>query len=227
MARDLTSGMQTSVAAESGRQVVRLLELVHSGGTVRWTTAAQDISWDGQTWTAIGGALSIGGTTEHGRDLRVEGIPAVLSGVDGSIISIVMSNHFRGREVTVWRAHLSDGAIVADPLEEFRGFQNTTYRIEDAPSDIGGGPGGVTVRTRWVSRLALLNRRNSVRTNVHSHRDMLRRAGLTGTALDDSIMKHLPSSIEALRNLRWGSETPPRLSGGGGTRMSEQGDEMR
>lgn len=225
MARSLTSGMQTSVAAESGRRVVRLLELNHSGGTVRWTTAAEDIDWNGQTWTAVGGALSIGGATEHGSDRRAEGVVAVLSGVDGSITSIIMSNHFRGHEVVVWRAHLAGGAVVADPLEEFRGFQNTTYRIEDNDGAFSGQMGTIDIKTRWVSRLAILNRRNSVRTNVHSHRDMLRRAGLSGTDLDDTIMKHLPASIRALRSLRWGSESPPRLADTGTTRLDEFGDD--
>jgi len=216
MARSLSGGMAASVAAESGRMVIRLLELVHSGGTVRWTNAANDVDWNGQTWTAIGGALSIGGASEGGKDAKGEGLPVQLSGVDGTIVSIIMDNHFRGHEVTVWRVHLNDGAVVADPIEEFRGFQNAPYTITDESPDFDGSSGSVRINTRWVSRLTLLDRPNSVRTNAQSHRDMLRRAGLTGTALDDAIMTHLPGSIAALQNLRWGSDTPAPLGPGYG-----------
>lgn len=211
MTRSLTAGMQTAVAAERG-DVVRFLELDFSGGTLRWTTASQDIDWNGQTWTAVGGVLQLGGTQE-GSDLRGEGIPAVLSGVDGVVLSTVLQNGFRGHEVVVWRAHISDGDVVADPIEEFRGYQNAAYRIRDRPGAEGLGGGTITVETRWVSRLAKLHAVNAVRASLHSHRDMLRRAGLVGAALDDSIMRFLPGL--AGKQIRWGQDTPARYGGGG------------
>lgn len=212
MARDLTSGIQAAVAAESST-VIRLLELTYSGGTLRWTTAPQDIEWDSETWTAVGGVLQIGGAQESGQDMRAEGVPVTLSGVDSSIISIIRTSQFRGRDVVVYRAHLADGAIIADPIEEFRGYQNDAYRITDSPDSEGLGGGTTTIRTRWVSRLAILQRTRAVRTNLHSHRDMLRRGGLTGTDLDDAFFAFLPKLDGT--SIRWGSENPQRWGGGG------------
>ena len=63
MARGLTAGMNTAVAGEKA-VVVRLVEIQHGGGTIRWATSAQDISWGGHTWTAIGGVMNVGGVQE-------------------------------------------------------------------------------------------------------------------------------------------------------------------
>ena len=206
MARSLTSGMNTAVAAEQST-VVRLIQLEHSGGTARWATAAQDISWNSQTWSAIGGVLELGAAQESS-DLRAAGLSVELSGVDGSIVSLVMTNSFRGYEVMIYRAHLTDGDVVADPYLEFRGYQNEPYEISDDPKTEEGGGGTVTVKTRWVSRLAALNRILAVRTNLHSHRALLKRAGLPGTDLADDFFKFVPALRGRLRTIRWGSEVP-------------------
>jgi hypothetical protein len=216
MARNLTSGMNTAVAAEQA-VVVRLIQLEHGGGTVRWATSAQDIDWGGFTWIAIGGALELGGVLES-PDLRGAGMAVGLAGVDGSLVSVVMTNDFRGREVFVYRAHISSaGQVVADPHLEFRGFQNGRYEISDDARAEEGGGGTVTVKSRWVSRLARLQAALAVRTNLTSHRDLLRRAGLSGVALDDDIFKFLPGLAARVSTIRWGAAAPAPFGGGGGS----------
>jgi hypothetical protein len=229
MARTLTSGMNTAVAGAKAI-VVRLIQLEHSGGTERWATSAQDVEWSSQTWTAIGGALQLGGVDEV-PDLRGAGMSAELAGVDGTVLSVVMTNAFRGYEVLVYRAHIkawdaaNAGTIIADPVLEFRGFQNGTYRVIDdqRAEELGGGT--VTVKTRWVSRLAKLQAVLAVRTNLHSHRDYLRRGGLSGTDLDDDLFKFLPGLAARVSTIRWGASIPARYGGAGGARagLSREG----
>lgn len=215
MARDLTAGMNTAVAAERA-VVIRLIQIEHGGGTVRWATSAQDISWDSQTWTAIGGRLLLG-AVEETPDMPGAGLPVELPGVDASIVAFVMTNAFRGYEVTVYRAHLSSaGTIVADPFQEFRGYQNGTYKIVDDPRTEEGGGGTVTVKTRWVSRLAKLQAALAVRTNLHSHRDYLRRGGHTSTNLDDDFFKFVPGLAARVSLIRWGAGPPAAYQGGSG-----------
>lgn len=227
MTRTLTSGMQTAIDAEVST-VVRLVELEYSGGTLRFSTASQELAWDSQTWEALGGAVRVQGTEET-PELADGGVSVVLSGVDGALISTLFANSFRGHVVRVWRAHIDDGEIVADPIVEFVGYQNDPYRITDNSKASEGGNGKVEIKTRWVSRLARLAARNAVRTNLHSHREMLRRAGLTGTNLDDSMMRFVPA-IQGKR-IRWGSEAPQAFStgkaGGSGTDKGEWDSEQR
>jgi len=214
MTRTLTSGMQTAVAAERGYDIIHLIQMESSGGTLRIATSAQDISWSGQTWAAVGGHLQYGGSQETG-DLKAQGVPVALSGVDGSIVSLVLNNFFRGYEVIVYRALLNSaaGTIVADPLEEFRGYQNTAYTVTDDQQAESMGGGSVSVKTRWVSRLAAFQQGGPVLTNLHSHRDMLRRGGLTGTDLTDAFFKFLPALVN--KPIYWGTASPARVPGGG------------
>lgn len=211
MARDLTAGMQSAVAAEQST-VVRLIQIASSGGTVRWATSAQDISWGGFTWVAIGGSLRLGGVQET-PDMRGAGMAVELPGVDSVVTSIVMTNDFRGREVLVYRAHLSNGAVVADPLLEFRGYQNGDYTVRDDPNTEQGGGGTVTIKSQWVSRLARLAAALTVRTNLTSHRDYLRRAGLSGTDLDDDFFRFLPDLVAKVSQIRWGAAPPATFHG--------------
>jgi len=212
MARNLSSGMNTAVAAERAT-VVRLIQLEHGGGTVRWATSAQDLSWGGNTWAAIGGRLLVG-SIQEADDVRGSGLPVELPGVDSVITAVVLTNAFRGHEVLVYRAHLgADGQIVADPHLEFRGYQNGDYRIADDPNAEAGGGGTVTIKSRWVSRLARLQRALAVRTNLHSHRDFLRRGGLVGGALADDIFRFLPGLAAKINLIYWGGPMPARFSG--------------
>lgn len=176
MTRTLTAGMQTEVAAQRST-IVYLIQLESSGGTTRLTTAPVDIAWDAQTWEGIGGLLAFGGV-EEGPEASASGVELSLSGVDQTIISVLLNNNVRGREVRIWLAHLLDtGLIQPDPLEIFRGFQNAEYNISETRDP--EQPGTIIVRTRVQSRLSVLGSPTAVRTNEVSHNDMLERAGLT------------------------------------------------
>lgn len=215
MSRALTAGMSTAVAGEKAN-VVRLIQIEHGGGTLRLATSSQDLSWDSQTWLAIGGVLRIG-AAEEVPDLRGAGMPVEMAGVDGTLVAVIMTNDFRGHEVLVYRAHIAAaGTIVADPYLEFRGYQNGTYRVVDNPKAEDGGGGTVTVKTRWVSRLIRLQTALAARTNLHSHRDLLRRAGLAGTDLDDDIFKFLPGLAARVSTIRWGAALVAPYDGSGG-----------
>jgi len=219
MSRTLTPAMLAAIRAERGYAIIHLIEMENSGGTLRIATSAQDISWSGQTWTAVGGHLQYGGSQETG-DLKAQSVAMELSGVDGSIISAVLNNHFRGYEVVIYRAHIdvAAGTVVADPLEEFRGYQNKSYQITDDQQAENMGGGTVTVRTRLASRLADAALSNAVLTNLHSHRDMLRRAGFSFPDTEDRFFAMLPG-IAGRQTPIWGGVPISRWSGaprGGG-----------
>lgn len=98
-------------------EFVHLIEAEFSGGTLRFTTGAQDVSWNGQTWTAIGGRLEIGAVSEDA-DLRGQGTELVLSAVDQAILATLLSNNYRGRPLRIWRAYLwQEDNLVGDSLD--------------------------------------------------------------------------------------------------------------
>ena len=73
--RTLTAAMQTALAAETGFGDIWFISLESSGGTLRYTTAPTDVSWDSLTWVGIGGAIEFDAPSETADyDLRDLGL---------------------------------------------------------------------------------------------------------------------------------------------------------
>lgn len=200
LTRTLASGLQAEIDAQSARYA-HLFQIESSGGTTRFATTAQNISWDSQTWTAIGGLLVFSSADET-PDPSGQGLELTLSGVDQTIISILLNNNMRGREVRIWLAHFTDTLqITADPLEIFRGRQLSDYTIAETRPASPDQPGSVTVTTRVQSHLAILNGSLAVLCTEHSHNDMLKRAGLS---TGDTFMRNLLAI--AGKPIKWGPQ---------------------
>lgn len=214
MPRSLSAGFEAAIALERS-ELVHLIQLEYSGGTLYLTTASGDITWDSKTFQAVGGTLAWDEVVEM-PDRRSEGVRVVMSGVDGSIVSTLLSNHFRGRLARIHIAHLDpdDGSLVSDPLLVFHGHQSGQYSVRETRDTEGLGPGTVDIETRVVSRMAALERTNEVRTNPTSHRAMLKRGGFTGGDLDDGFFKRVASLVG--EPIYWGTAAPVSFRGRGG-----------
>lgn len=168
MSRTLSVGMQTAVAAENG-EFIHFIELAFSSATKRLSTGVVDMAWNSETWEAVGGALAVDTITET-PDLSAGAIDLTLSGVDQAILAVLLSELYVGRTVKVWLAHLNPaaGTIIADPVLMFSGYMNGGWTIEEnRPTD--GSFGTVTVKGRCVGRLAGLDLRKGIQTNLTSH----------------------------------------------------------
>ena len=195
--RTLTAGMQTAVAAQTG-EIAYLFQIDSSGGSVRLATSPVNISWNSQTWEGIGGTLAFS-AVEETPDMSGQGVELTLSGVNQTIISVLLNNQFRGYEVRIWLAHFaSTGTIVSSPLEIFRGRQLSDYRITETRRE-NDQPGTVSVKTKVQSRLAVLLNAQPVLTSEVSHNDMLKRAGV---ATGDTFFRNVPAI--AGPSLDWG-----------------------
>lgn len=200
MTRTLASGLQAEIDAQSAHYA-HLFQIESSGGTTRFATTAQNISWDSQTWVAIGGML-VFSSAEETPDPSGQGVELTLSGVDQTFIAILLNNNFRGREVRIWLAHFTESLqITADPLEIFRGRQLSDYRITETRPASPDQPGTVEIRTRVQSHLAILRSSQAVLCTEHSHNDMLKRAGLS---TGDTFMRNLIAI--AGRPIKWGPQ---------------------
>lgn len=202
MTRTLTAGMQTAVAGETA-SIVHFVELASSGGTTRLCTAPQDVEWDSQTWSGFGGHLAVG-AVEETPDGSGNGVELTLSGVDQTIISVLMNNQVRGYTVQLWRAHInSSGAVVSDPLDFGTYYQLQEYRItETRPKE---GRGTCTVKTRVVPPHMARRGPRPVRCSYSSHNDMLARAGAT---TGDTFFQNLAGVVN--REIFWGQDAPSK-----------------
>lgn len=165
MPRDLTAAMQASLAEESGPEVVWLILASFSGGDVRLCTASQDIDWDSETWEAVGGSISFGAIQED-PDVESQGAAITLPAVDQALVQRLLTEHFIGRAIKIWKAHLdpSTGLPVADPVLAFAGEMLDDWRIvtdrEEGRSRIEG---------RAVSRVGRSAVTPILRMNPESH----------------------------------------------------------
>lgn len=166
MARDLTGGMSSAIAAQEAA-LVHFISLAFSGGKVYLTTGPHDIVWDSQTWQGVGGALFFEAITESG-DEKASGVPLHLSGCDQAILAVILGQSYRGRKVEIYLAHIdTDGAIVADPELIFDGYMNAGFRIVESRDDRGAGT--VDISSRIVGRLAELALVRTILMNLGSH----------------------------------------------------------
>jgi len=166
MPRTLTAGVITAISADSA-EFVHLLEFDFSGGFLRITTGASDLSWNSFTWTAVGGNLEFPGIEET-NDTKSQGVRLALSGVDQSLVATLLTNNYRGREVKIWRAHLNtaNGTVIADPILMFAGLQLAPYQVEEQQTH--DGPNTVKISTTVASFLGV-ERVRGIQSNLASH----------------------------------------------------------
>lgn len=217
MARTIGGAMTTAVAAESGYADVWLLVLISSGGTTRITTAPQTVTWDGNTYTAVGGAIEFEPPAETS-DPSAQALRMTLSGVSQTIISDLLNNDMRGRSCTLYFGQIdpATGAVVVDPIEVFTGLLNERWEIKETRDNSGRGT--VTVSTSAVSQLARYLVSRACRTNVASHNDMLARASL---ATGDTFFSRVPTLVG--KTVLWGKTITKTGHGGIGGGLAGDG----
>jgi hypothetical protein len=200
--RPLDSDFLNAIAADEGVEFVHLIEINFSGGPARIHTGAVDLDWNGFSWQAVGGALELG-AVEETMDGGAQGVELRLSGVDQTVLSLLLGESFRGRDVAVWRAHLDQttGEVVGTPLLLFQGPQLEPYTVEEQRGRTGNT---VRISTRFSSLLSLRNVRG-IRSNVTSHSHYFP---------GDTFFQH--TSSLANRKIYWGSSTPRSGTPGGG-----------
>lgn len=211
----------------SGTSVIFLLEAIFWDGAsdvyVRLCSATQDIDYDAngdsvvETYTGAGDFLSWGPAQET-TDRRGQGVELVFSGVSTTVMATLLGNYFKGRAVRIWRA---TGDPAAGTIDEawlvHRGLQLSDYEIQQNVPEDPSQPITCTISTRSTSRMAMLQRVNTVKTNMRSHNSMLDRAGLATGDTGLFYTKQLPGRVF------WGTEAPDgalsgqNAGGSGGT----------
>ena len=190
--------MVTAAAAEDG-DLLHLISLAFSGGTLFLTTAPHDVVFDGDTYASVGGHLGFDVVQESG-DLTGQGVRMTLDGVDQTVISPLLAQNYIGRTAIIRQAHMdSAGVLVVDPVILFEGLLNSSFRVVESRNDDGGT---VVVTTTVVSPLVSFRQRRGIRATLASHQHHFS---------TDTFFRHI-STISS-RKVYWGR---PDVSTGGG-----------
>lgn len=162
MSRTLSAGMQTAVASLTG-ETVRLLELNFGGGTVRYCTGSFDLSWNSQTWSAIGGAFVFSPSPESA-DLNAASTEITLAAVSGTIAQTIAAATCVGRLANLYVAHIdpTTRAAIVDPLLTQRVYMSGGWELVEQLDTI-------TATARCTSRLASLTEHRGIQCNIVSH----------------------------------------------------------
>lgn len=165
MGRTVTAASLAALQAQRA-EILHLLELNFSGGTVRFTSGFHNVSWNSQTWSAAGSAMSFEAVTEtpdpSGQRLRL-----TLDGVALTAITALLAENYIGRIGTLRRAYLNAaGEIITNPLVLFSGYLNAPWEVSE---DWDGR--WCKVQTEIVSPLAVFNQVRGITADPVSHQD--------------------------------------------------------
>ena len=130
MARNLTAAMQAALQAPNVRPVW-LCKVVFESGTVYVWSGIGELSWSGNTYVGVG---RLGGVSpiNESTEVRADGVVLTLSGIDPSILALVLGDVRQSKEATLHLALLDDsGAVIADPYEVFGGLVDVPRINED------------------------------------------------------------------------------------------------
>lgn len=125
---------------------VQFVRLQFSGGAVYLTTAPMDISWNGQTWESIGGEFSLSPMAEF-PDSRSGTYELKVSGVDQTLISLLLSQDYVGRGADIWFGYIAQASNMFKNSElttDDDGFQVISLTAGSRITGVTGNPNGAT-----------------------------------------------------------------------------------
>lgn len=123
-------------------------ELDEPTGTIRLTDAFQNVEWGGNTYTAAGHFLTMG-DVEETSTLTINTLQVNYSGVDQSMIALVLQEHYLDRTLRIRRAYFDPDTWQIRSVETlFEGRVNRPDVAEDP--DNGTSTVAIDVSNMWV-----------------------------------------------------------------------------
>lgn len=120
MSRTLPEALSTELAATELKPFYAI-ELLFDSGDLRFWTGYGDIEANGETWTGSGLVIALSGTSEP-IDLSANGLTITFSGLESSIISVMLGENYRGRSAKVYLGALdAENQPVSDMYQVFAG----------------------------------------------------------------------------------------------------------
>lgn len=195
MARTVTAATLAALQSQQA-EIIHLLALAFSGGTVRFTTGPNDVTWGGFTWSAAGGAMTFDAVSET-PDPSGQRLKLTLDGVQLGAISALLSQNYIGRQATLYRGYLnSGGTIIVDPFILFLGYMNAPWDVTEDWDNRW-----CKVETELVSPLAIFEQVRGITADPTSHRRFF---------ATDTFFTHILDKPEG--DFGWGKYTYPNGS---------------
>lgn len=120
MARTLPAALSSELNADELKPFYAV-ELLFDSGDLQFWTGYGDIEANNKTWTGSGTVLGFSQTSEN-TDLSAEGMTLTFSGLDSSIVAILLGENYRGRTAKVYLGALnSTNQPVSDLYQIFAG----------------------------------------------------------------------------------------------------------
>lgn len=190
--RNLTGAMTESLAGQTG-SIVHLFDLGFEGGSFRACTGDGDLTFEGETYTAVGGVLGFE-TVVESPEFQAAAVRIIMDGVDQSIVSVALGAESYGRPARIIRVHLDEnGQIIDDPIIFGPYFMNGGFELTENHN--ADGPNTATVSTLVQNRLASFTKITGIRSNLNSHQEFYP---------GDKFFTHLPGLIG--RRIEWATE---------------------
>lgn len=155
--RGMSAAMLTEIAKQQIRPV-HFIELYFST-TEYLTTGRRNITWSGNTYSALGNLLDFGETDES-TDMRAGSVNIMLSGVNQGNIAIALTENFIERRAVIRRGFLdASDQIIVDPIILFDGRIDSWGLSED----VTGGTSVITwsAASHWVDFERVSGRRTN------------------------------------------------------------------
>lgn len=191
-ARGASVAVQAEWAAAANAPA-HLVELQLDSATIYATDSYRTIVYGGNTYTALGHMLGFSGLVESA-EVRVADLSLQLSGVDQTMVALVLENDYLDRRLLIYQFFLdTSDAVVASPVLIHDG------RIAEASvaEDGEGGNSSVTLKSR--DSFADFERMNGRHTNPNEQRYLFP---------NDASFDLLPQLAGQNRQLVWGAVSP-------------------
>jgi hypothetical protein len=120
----------------------------------------RDILVDDTVYSALGSLIAFGGLLEDTEN-KINSINVSLSGIDSTMISVLLQYYFIDRKIEIWRAFFqeSDDTMIDDPVKIFDGRMDEPVITEDPDQ------GTVTVAITAANHFVDFMRRPGRHTN--------------------------------------------------------------
>lgn len=202
--RSLTAAMLTEIVKDETIEC-SLLELNFDSGVQRFTTAARDVDWSGNTYVANGNLLKIGDIVET-LEMQIHSTMVELSAANQANVASALTDDFLNRKATLYKALINSSsyAVIADPEKTFEG------KISNYDVDENYGNGDSKIKWRLSNHFYDFDRINGRLTSDSSHRLLYPNVDGGGNA--DLFFEFAHESFDSLL---WGGE-PTSLGSAGG-----------
>jgi len=122
-------------SAKAANQPAHLFEArfdAADGGTLYFTDSYRNITWGGNTYTALGHLIGFTGLTESA-ELRITDVRVTFSAVDQTMVSQVLQKQYLDRRLVIYKAFFDEAtqAIVVDPVSIHDGRMDEPTLNED------------------------------------------------------------------------------------------------